>query len=107
MADVLSQSEVESLLAALDPDFLELFKVAADFEDELERGPGHEMAYARLVATLARSEAMRPFDRSAVIRVIERAARLAVENPYYNPRPVEYAAIRQLLELAYRGDRPQ
>ncbi len=65
------------LLAALDPDFLELFKVAADFEDDLDRAPERELAYARLVATLARSEAMRPFDRSAVIRIIEQAARLA------------------------------
>jgi len=65
------------LLAALDPDFLELFKVAADFEDDLGRGSGRELAYARLVATLARSEAMRPLDRDAVIRVIEQAARLA------------------------------
>jgi maleylacetate reductase len=37
---------------------------------------------------------------------LERAARLATENPYYNPRPVEYAGVRQLLEDAYQGRRP-
>jgi maleylacetate reductase len=37
---------------------------------------------------------------------LERAARLATENPYYNPRPVEYAGVRQLLEDAYHGRRP-
>lgn len=37
---------------------------------------------------------------------IERAAKLATENPYYNPRPVEYAGIRQLLENAWHGRRP-
>jgi maleylacetate reductase len=37
---------------------------------------------------------------------LERAARLATESPYYNPRPVEYAGVRQLLEDAYRGRRP-
>jgi maleylacetate reductase len=37
---------------------------------------------------------------------IDRAARLATENPYYNPRPVEYAGIRQLLEDAWHGRRP-
>lgn len=37
---------------------------------------------------------------------IERAAKLATENPYYNPRPVEYAGIRRLLEDAWHGRRP-
>jgi maleylacetate reductase len=34
---------------------------------------------------------------------LDQAARLVTEDPYYNPRPVEYAGIRQLLENAYRG----
>ena len=37
---------------------------------------------------------------------LDRAARLATENPYYNPRPVEYAGVRRLLEDAYQGTRP-
>ena len=37
---------------------------------------------------------------------LDRAARLATENPYFNPRPIDYAAVRQLLENAYRGTRP-
>jgi len=37
---------------------------------------------------------------------LDRAARLATENPYYNPRPVEYAGVRQLLENAFHGKRP-
>ncbi|HYQ80894.1 MAG TPA: ATP-binding protein, partial [Anaeromyxobacteraceae bacterium] len=65
------------LLAAYDPDFLELFKVAADFEDEIDRSEGNELSYARLVATLARAGGLRPFDREAVARVVEQGARLA------------------------------
>lgn len=65
------------LLAQYDPEFSELFKVAADFEDEVERSSANDMLYARLVGTLARREALRPFDRGAVARVIEHAARLA------------------------------
>jgi maleylacetate reductase len=38
---------------------------------------------------------------------LDRAAKLAAENPYYNPRPVEYAGVRQLLENAYYGTRPE
>lgn len=37
---------------------------------------------------------------------LDRAADLAVQNPYYNPRPVTRAAIRDLLEDAYRGRVP-
>lgn len=38
---------------------------------------------------------------------VERAAALAVESPYWNPRPVEREPIRALLERAYRGARPE
>jgi alcohol dehydrogenase class IV len=37
---------------------------------------------------------------------LDRAAKLATENPYYNPRPVDYQGVRQLLENAYHGTRP-
>jgi alcohol dehydrogenase class IV len=37
---------------------------------------------------------------------LERAARLATENQYPNPRPIEYGPMRELLEHAYRGERP-
>ncbi|MGD8806879.1 MAG: ATP-binding protein [Chloroflexota bacterium] len=59
-----------------DPDFAELFKVAADFEDQMNRSEANNMAYARLVSTLARKESLRHFDRAAVSKVIERSARM-------------------------------
>ena len=37
---------------------------------------------------------------------IERAANLAVEKPYWNPRPIELAAIRDLIARAWAGDPP-
>ena len=37
---------------------------------------------------------------------LDRAAELATQNTYYTPRPIEYGAIRQLLEDAYHGKRP-
>jgi maleylacetate reductase len=37
---------------------------------------------------------------------LDRAADLAVTNPYWNPRPIERAGIRKLLDDAYRGTRP-
>jgi alcohol dehydrogenase class IV len=38
---------------------------------------------------------------------IERAADLAVQNPYWNPRPVERDAVRDLLARAWSGAPPQ
>ena len=37
---------------------------------------------------------------------LDRAARLATQSPYYNPRPVDYGGVRALLEDAYAGKRP-
>jgi lon-related putative ATP-dependent protease len=65
------------LLAQYDPEFGELFKVAADFEDEVERSPENDLLFARLVGTMARREQLRPFERGAVARVIEHGARRA------------------------------
>jgi len=37
---------------------------------------------------------------------IDRAADLAVENPYWNPRKLEHGAIRELIARAWTGERP-
>ena len=37
---------------------------------------------------------------------LDQAAELALRNPYYNPRPLDPAAIRQLLQDAWEGRRP-
>jgi maleylacetate reductase len=55
---------------------------------------------ARIGAPLALRDIGMPED------AIERAAELATENPYANPRPVDYAGVKQLLDGAYRGARP-
>jgi lon-related putative ATP-dependent protease len=65
------------LLAAADPDFNELFRVQADFEDQIQREDGNQEMYARLVASIAHQNKLRPFDRGGVARVIEHSARLA------------------------------
>ncbi len=64
-------------LAGVDPDFDELFKIAADFDDEFERDAATSAHYARLIASIVRREELLPLDRSAVCRVVEHASRLA------------------------------
>lgn len=65
------------MLSQLDPEFDDLFKVAADFEDQVPRNDGNTAHYGQLVSSIADRENLRPLDRSAVARVVERAARLA------------------------------
>jgi predicted ATP-dependent protease len=65
------------LLSSHDEDFAELFKIAADFDDRVERSEAATLLYARVIATIVRREHLRAFDRDAVARVIEQAARLA------------------------------
>ncbi len=67
------------LLYHYDPDFRELFKVAADFEDRMDRDKEGKVLYARLIATLTRKEKLLELDRAAVARVIEHASRLAAD----------------------------
>lgn len=64
-------------LYQLDRDFAELFKVAAEFDEQMDMTAENCQLYARYIATMARAEQYRPFDRSAVARVMEQGARIA------------------------------
>ncbi len=65
------------LLHAYDPEFGELFKVVADFEDDMSRDASADSLYARVIATMARGDKLRPLDCGAVARVIEYGSRAA------------------------------
>lgn len=67
-------------LYQFDPEFAELFKVSADFEDQMERCPEHCLLMARILATYARREKIRPLTRSAVARLLEYAARVSEDS---------------------------
>ena len=62
---------------ALDPEFSELFKVAADFDDRMPRSAENQRLLAQHLGTVARREGLKPLHRSAVARVIEESARYA------------------------------
>jgi lon-related putative ATP-dependent protease len=67
------------LLSTNDEEFADLFKIAADFDDRVERTPHTTLLYAQLICAMTQRENLRPLDRPAVARVIEQAARLAGE----------------------------
>jgi lon-related putative ATP-dependent protease len=85
------------MLAQADPDFNELFKVAADFDDEFVRDEETTRQYARLIAAIVRRNELLPFDRSAVCRVVEQAARLVEDSERVT---AQMQAIVDLLEEA-------
>lgn len=65
------------LLCEYDPDFADLFKVAADFEETLERTPASQQRFAQLIATMTRKNHLNPFNRQAVARIIEHSSRMS------------------------------
>ena len=73
---LIGERRIYYLLKALDPDFSELFKIAADFESELVRDAGNTLLYADYIASLVRKAELRPFERDAVARIIEHTSRL-------------------------------
>ncbi len=65
------------LLLRLDPDFPDLFKVQADFDDDFARSPDNAALYATLLMDLAAREGLRPVDNGALARMIDETARFA------------------------------
>jgi lon-related putative ATP-dependent protease len=86
------------MLQALDPEFSTLFKVAADFEDEVDRSEENTALYARLLATRARRDSLRPLDHRAVARIIEEGSREASDGQKLSAR------IRLLSDIMREAD---
>lgn len=65
------------LLSQADPEFQQLFKVQADFEDTIEWSDDNVGEYARLIATLARDYDLQPLDADAIAGLTEQGSRIA------------------------------
>lgn len=65
------------LLQQYDPDFAELFKVPADFENVMPRTQESEAQFARFIASIVQDNKMLPCEREAMERIIEFSAREA------------------------------
>ncbi|MGL5046870.1 MAG: Lon protease family protein [Shewanella sp.] len=69
--------ETYQLLQHYDPDFSELFRVTADFEDTMDRTPLSEAHYARFISSIVHDNNMLHCDRAAIARIIEYSSREA------------------------------
>lgn len=65
------------LLSEYDPEFGELFKIAADFDDRIDRGPTEMGRYGLLLSAICQKQKLKQFDDTALARVVEYAARLS------------------------------
>ena len=63
------------LLHQYDPDFQELFKVNADFEDDIPRSDENHQLYAQMIGTIAKRHDLLALTPEAVARVIEQSSR--------------------------------
>ena len=78
----------------------EAMRIAADAVGGADAARGLHALARVLGAPLALKDiGMREID-------LDRAAEITTKAPYYNPRPVEYEAIRKLLDDAYHGREP-
>jgi len=103
---LLGERWIHQLLLAADPEVRELFKVTADFEDEVPRAGG-ELAYARMVAALCRDEGLRPLDRAAVARLVEEGARISGDGEKLSARLQAVAdLLREADHVAAQAARP-
>lgn len=68
------------MLHEMDPDFPELFKVEADFDEEMPRNEINTLNFARLIASRARKFNLRDLETDAVARLIIFSSRLAQDS---------------------------
>lgn len=90
---LVGEPRVLSLLQEFDPEFGDLFKVIAEFDDRMPRHEGNELAFARNVATVVRECALLPAGRGAVARLIEESSRHAGDRERLSTRIARTADI--------------
>ncbi|MBK8128017.1 MAG: AAA family ATPase [bacterium] len=83
---LMADRDLYYLLHQYDPDFADLFKVAADFEDEMVRDSTPAINLRATHRHAGAQKALRHFDKEAVALVIEHGARLAGDAANCLPR---------------------
>lgn len=80
-----------------DADFLELFKIPVDFDEEILRNKENISLYARLIGTIVHNEKLLPFHASAVAAIIDFSSRLAEDSEKLSTH------IREIQDLAVQS----
>jgi len=77
---LIGNRRLHTLLTLLDPEFAQLFKLQADFENTLPRTAKNTRALARVVAGYAAEKDLKPMTAAAVAALLDHAVRLAGDN---------------------------
>ena len=95
------------LLQRYDPEFSELFKVPADFEDQMDRSDENVENMARWLASIIRKEKLRQLDRDGLARLMEESARHLGDSERLSS-DIERLAdlVREAHYWAGRGEKP-
>ncbi len=80
-------------LFSLDTDFIELFKVKAEFDTTMARTDANVQQYAAFVCTLCQKENLRHLDGSGLAKLVEYSSRLAEDQQKLSTRFAEVADI--------------
>ncbi|MBE7437842.1 MAG: AAA family ATPase [Spirochaetales bacterium] len=76
---LIGDRQIYYLLRNLDPEFADLFKVEADFEDQLEKSDQNIRLYGELITTLVSTHSLLPVHRRAAARIVEESGRRAAD----------------------------
>ncbi len=102
---LIGRPNIYQLLLAYDEQFIELFKVKADFDTEMDWTEDQIQAYTVFVCNLCNTEDLRHLDQSGLARVVEHAARLAEDQEKLSTRFGEMAdVIREASYYAVQDD---
>ena len=74
---LIGSAQLYELLHALDDDVARLFKLRADFDDEMPRDSDGLRAYAGLLARMRDDRGLLDFDRGAIAALVEHGSRVA------------------------------
>lgn len=94
---LLGSRRLYHLLRFYDPDFDELFKIVADFDDDVDWTPENVDAYSNLIAGTVREAGLKHLSSAAVARVLEHSSRLVEDRERLS---THVADIRDLLREA-------
>jgi lon-related putative ATP-dependent protease len=81
------------MLYIYDMDFIELFKVKADFDTSMDRTEENMRKYAAFICAFCRKEKLRHLDASAVAKIVEYSSRIAEDQGKLSTRFAEIADI--------------
>ena len=83
-------------------------KAAPEADSAVARALGGPDGTSALVALAERLGSPRSLKSLGMPEAgIDRAADLAAQNPYWNPKPIEHGAVRALIAAAWAGDNPK